>query len=32
LADRKVPIQAFVTFNCGDFADVCRRFHRQLVC
>jgi len=30
LSDRKVRIDAFITFNPGDFADVCRQFGRQL--
>src|SRR5580658_71110 len=32
LSDRSVRIQAFVTFNSGDFADVCREFNKELVC
>jgi hypothetical protein len=31
LADRNVKISAFVTFNGGDFADVCRQSKTQLV-
>jgi hypothetical protein len=31
LADRAMSIDAFVTFNTGDFADVCKRFNRELV-
>ena len=32
LADPRIQISAFVTFNPGDFADVCRKFNRQLIC
>ena len=32
LADPRMQISAFVTFNPGDFADVCRKFNRQLIC
>jgi predicted nucleic acid-binding protein len=31
LADRSVRISAFLTFNRGDFADVCKRVGTQLV-
>ena len=32
LADQRMQISAFVTFNPGDFADVCTKFKRQLIC
>jgi predicted nucleic acid-binding protein len=32
LADRSVQIHAFVTFNRGDFADVCTRCNREMLC
>ena len=32
LADRKMQINAFVTFNRNDFLDVCIKFKRQLIC
>ena len=32
LADPRMQISAFVTFNPGDFADVCEQFHRELIC
>jgi predicted nucleic acid-binding protein len=32
LSDVNIRVSAFVTFNPGDFADVCGRFNRELVC
>jgi hypothetical protein len=32
LADPRMRISAFVTFNPGDFADVCSKFKRELIC
>jgi len=31
LMDRTIPIRAFVTFNIPDFADVCRKYNRELI-
>lgn len=31
LSEVNIEIDVFITFNQGDFADVCKRFRRQLV-